>query len=77
MRAAACARRFAATLGHGAELRGALLRLDATNRSSQNVDPLFSAYHHSHPPLLERLRALDRAVDARTSAESAAGKKAS
>ncbi len=72
-----CARRFAAGLGHGAELRGALLRLDATNRSSQNVDPLFSLYHHSHPPLLERLRALDAAVQARAPAVSAAEKKAS
>jgi len=41
------------------------------------VDPLFSLYHHSHPPLLERLRALDAAVQARAPAVSAAEKKAS
>ena len=24
-----------------------------------NTDPLYSAYHHSHPPLVERLAAID------------------
>ncbi len=51
--------RFAAKLGRAEDLRGALLRLDQKNRSAQNVDPLFSLFHHSHPPLVERLSALD------------------
>ncbi|KAK9826840.1 hypothetical protein WJX81_006463 [Elliptochloris bilobata] len=54
--------RFAASLGRAEELRGALLRLDAKNRSAQNVDHLFSLFHHSHPPLVERLAALDGAL---------------
>lgn len=27
-----------------------------------NVDALYSSYHHSHPPLLERLAAIDAAM---------------
>ena len=66
--------RFAASLGRGEELRGALLRLDAQNRSAQNVDRLFSLFHHSHPALVERLAALDGALT--RGADSAAAKKA-
>ena len=29
------------------------------NLSAMNTDPLYSAYHYSHPPLVERLAALD------------------
>lgn len=69
-----CMRRFAASLGRGEELRGALLRLDAQNRSAQNVDRLFSLFHHSHPALVERLAALDGALA--RGAGSGAAKKA-
>ena len=65
--------RFAASLGRGEELRGALLRLDVQNRSAQNVDHLFSLFHHSHPALVERLAALDGALS--RSVDSAAAKK--
>jgi hypothetical protein len=27
-----------------------------------NVDPLYSSYHHSHPPLAERLGAISAAL---------------
>ena len=52
---------FAVSLGHTSTLKEALLILDHKNRSSTNVDPLYSAYHHSHPPLLHRLQAIDAA----------------
>ena len=29
------------------------------NLSAMNTDPWYSAYHYSHPPLVERLQALD------------------
>lgn len=29
------------------------------NLSAMNTDPWYSAYHYSHPPLVERLAALD------------------
>jgi STE24 endopeptidase len=33
--------------------------LQEENLSAMNTDPLYSAYHYSHPPLVERLRAID------------------
>lgn len=30
------------------------------NLSAMNTDPWYSAYHYSHPPLVERLAALDK-----------------
>lgn len=31
------------------------------NLSTMNTDPWYSTYHYSHPPLVERLSALDKA----------------
>lgn len=42
-------------------LREALLRLVETNLSNLTPHPLYSAAHYSHPTLLERLAALERA----------------
>lgn len=53
---------FAVSLGKGEELKEALKILDAKNRSAVNVDAWYSAYHHSHPPLVERLTAVDAAT---------------
>lgn len=52
---------FAVKLGHAPELREALKKLDSNNKSAPNVDKWYSAYHYSHPPLLERLTAIDEA----------------
>lgn len=30
------------------------------NLSAMNTDPWYSAYHYSHPPLVERLDAIDK-----------------
>lgn len=40
-------------------LNGDLLILQEENLSAMNTDPWYSAYHYSHPPLVERLAALD------------------
>ena len=32
------------------------------NLSNMIPDPLYSMYHYSHPPLLERLRAIEQGV---------------
>lgn len=53
---------FAVSLGHAAELKQALLKLEEQNKASMNVDPWYSAYHYSHPPLEERLKAIDAAA---------------
>lgn len=52
---------FAVDQGHAESLKEALLILDQKNRSSTNVDPWYSAYHHSHPPLVQRLGAIENA----------------
>lgn len=54
--------RFAVDQGKGADLRQALLKLEEQNKGSLNVDSLYSAYHHSHPHLVERLAAIDSAL---------------
>ncbi|KAK8521982.1 hypothetical protein V6N13_022045 [Hibiscus sabdariffa] len=50
---------FAKKLGYGASLRAGLVNLQEQNLSSMNTDPWYSAYHYSHPPLVERLAAID------------------
>ena len=52
---------FAVKQGHAEPLKEALVILDHKNRSSTNVDPWYSAYHHSHPPLVQRLGAIEAA----------------
>jgi len=51
--------KFAVDLNYAKELRGGLIRLQEENKSSTNIDPWYSAYHHTHPPLVERLKALN------------------
>jgi STE24 endopeptidase len=55
--------RFAAVkVGVAGDLREALIALHRENLSSMIVDPWFSAFHHSHPTLPERLAAIDAAA---------------
>lgn len=56
--------RFAACAMSGhEEMTGALLQLARDNLSDTAPHPWYSAYHYSHPPLVERLHAL-RALEA-------------
>ncbi|XP_015520248.1 CAAX prenyl protease 1 homolog [Neodiprion lecontei] len=50
---------FAKTLGHTVPLKSALVKLHKDNLGFPVFDKLYSGWHHSHPPLLERLEALD------------------
>ncbi|KAF6162174.1 hypothetical protein GIB67_008303 [Kingdonia uniflora] len=50
---------FAQKLGYGKSLRAGLVKLQEENLSAMNTDPWYSAYHYSHPPLVERLSAID------------------
>src|ERR1700742_4318887 len=43
----------------GSRLGSALVKLHVENLSTVWVDWLYSAYHHSHPTLTERLKALE------------------
>merc|ERR1719161_359517 len=50
---------FANTKGRGNELKDGLLTIHKENKGELNPDPWYSWYHYSHPPLLDRLRAMD------------------
>jgi len=43
----------------GLELNGPLAKIHEENLACLNPDPYYSAYHYSHPTLLERLRAMN------------------
>ena len=49
---------FARGLGFATYLRSSLIKLHKDNLGFPVADKLYSAYHYSHPPLIERLRAL-------------------
>jgi len=49
---------FGKGLGYSRDLQSALMKLHKENLGFPVADKLYSAYHYSHPPLLERLRAL-------------------
>ncbi|KAJ3271780.1 CAAX prenyl protease 1 [Terramyces sp. JEL0728] len=49
---------FAKKLGHDKDLKSGLIKLQIENLSNMNPDPLYSVWHHSHPPLVQRLAAL-------------------
>merc|ERR1711871_1482976 len=49
---------FAKDLGYCDNLCSGLVSLQVSNLGDMNPDPLYSAYHNSHPTLLGRLRAL-------------------
>merc|ERR1719192_944117 len=51
---------FAAKLGKAADLAGALVKLNNDNLGFPIYDWLYSAWHHSHPPVLERMEALKK-----------------
>jgi STE24 endopeptidase len=50
---------FAVELGYGKDLKSALVKLNKDNLGFPISDPLYSAWHHSHPTLLQRLAAID------------------
>lgn len=52
---------FARGMGKASELYSALIKLNKDNLGFPVADWLFSMWHYSHPPLLERLRALGNA----------------
>ena len=50
---------YAKKLGYAEKLKSSLIKLQIKNKGNMNPDPLYSAYHYSHPSLVERLRAID------------------
>lgn len=50
--------KFSADLGYSNQLADSLIKLGVDNLSLPVDDPLYSAVHHSHPPIPERIKAL-------------------
>jgi len=57
---------YATSLGYGQQLQLALVKLHIENLGTLNPDPLYSAFHYSHPPLIERLSAISDEVKKRS-----------
>jgi len=60
---------FAASMGKSEGLQNGLFTIHEENKGDLNPDPWYSWYHFSHPPLVERLRAL-KALDSASSKKS-------
>lgn len=50
---------FAVKLGKAAPLKTGLIALQKQNLGNMNPDKWYSTFHYSHPPLIERLQAID------------------
>jgi STE24 endopeptidase len=50
--------KFSVDLDMSRMLQSGLCKIHLENLGAMNPDPLYSAYHYSHPPLVERLRAM-------------------
>ena len=50
--------KFSVELGMSRDLQSGLCKIHLENLGAMNPDPYYSAYHYSHPPLVERLRAM-------------------
>ena len=53
---------FAFELGRGKPLVKALIKLNNDNKGFPVYDSLYSAFHNTHPPLLERIGAIELAA---------------
>lgn len=51
--------KFACDLNRGEKLKSALIKLNNDNLGFPVYDYLYSTWHHSHPPILERIHAID------------------
>ena len=51
--------KFAVDLDQGEKLKEALIAIHKENLSNMVPDPWYSAYHYTHPTLVERLAAID------------------
>eukprot|EP01114_Cavostelium_apophysatum_P009201 TRINITY_DN2228_c0_g1_i1.p1 TRINITY_DN2228_c0_g1~~TRINITY_DN2228_c0_g1_i1.p1 ORF type:complete len:420 (+),score=105.08 TRINITY_DN2228_c0_g1_i1:31-1290(+) len=54
---------FAKKLGFSEQLKSGLIKLNNENLGNLNPDHWYSTYHYTHPPVLERLKALGMKTD--------------
>lgn len=70
--------RYALSLGMEEDLCKGLIKISVENLGNMVPDPAYSAYHFSHPPLVERLRALNpsgKAFNVKIAKKTTEGKK--
>lgn len=53
---------FAVKHNHGNALKKGLVNLFKRNKGPLVADPLYSRFNHSHPTMIERLQAIDKAM---------------
>lgn len=53
---------YAVSFNHGPALKKGLIEIFKINKGALTSDPLYSALNHSHPTLVERLHAIDKAI---------------
>jgi STE24 endopeptidase len=53
---------YSVGLNYGPTLKMGLVKMSIENRSNLDPDPVYSLYHYSHPPLLQRLEAIDEGM---------------
>jgi len=53
---------FSVELGYRKDLSSGLITIHKENKSNMYPDKLYSAYHYSHPPLIERLNAMKSSI---------------
>ncbi|KAJ3228139.1 CAAX prenyl protease 1 [Chytriomyces hyalinus] len=51
---------YAKKLGYGEDLKNGLIKLNKKNLGNLIPDSWYSAYHYSHPPVVERLEAIGK-----------------
>jgi len=51
--------KFGVNLGYADSLRSGLIKLQLENLGNMNPDKWYSTFHYSHPPLVERLEAIE------------------
>ncbi|OMJ20220.1 CAAX prenyl protease 1-like protein [Smittium culicis] len=58
---------FSCSLGYNEHLKQGLIKIHVENKGNLNPDKLYSAYHYSHPPLVERLDAITSSSNSKKS----------
>ena len=53
---------FSTQLGFGEHLKTGLVKLQRSNLGDMDPDPWYSMYHYSHPPVVERIRAINNTM---------------
>lgn len=53
---------YSVDLNYGPLLKMGLVKMSIENQSTLDPDPIYSLYHYSHPPLIQRLTAIDEGM---------------